>query len=84
MRATPPPDVIVCDIGLPDEDGLAFLRRVRALPGAAGRIPAAALTAWGLDEDRARAAGFDAYVVKPTDPANLAGVIDRLRQAGRG
>lgn len=86
VRATPPPDVIVCDIGLPDEDGLAFLRRVRALPGAAGRIPAAALTAWGLDEDRARAtdAGFDAYVVKPTDPANLAGVIDRLRQAARG
>jgi circadian clock protein KaiC len=86
VQATPPPDVIVCDIGLPDEDGLSLLRRVRALPGAAGRIPATALTAWGLDEDRARAAdaGFDAYVVKPTDPANLAGVIDRLRHAAKG
>ena len=86
VQSTPPPDVIVCDIGLPDEDGISLLRRVRALPGAAGRIPAAALTAWGLDEDRARAAaaGFDAYVVKPTDPANLATVIDRLRQPAKG
>ena len=67
VQSTPPPDVIVCDIGLPDEDGISLLRRVRALPGAAGRIPAAALTAWGLDEDRARAAaaGVNAYVVKP-------------------
>ncbi len=82
LQTVPPPDVIVCDIGLPEEDGISFLRRVRALPGALGRIPAAALTAWGLEEDRARAtdAGFQAYVVKPTDPANLAGVIDRLRQ----
>ena len=80
-----PPDVIVCDIGLPEEDGLSFVRRVRSLPGAAGRIPAAALTAWGLDEDRARAAeaGFQAYVVKPTDPANLAGVIAGLRRGAR-
>ena len=77
-----PLDAIVCDIGLPGEDGLSFIRTVRAMPGAAGRIPAAALTAWGLEEDRARAvaAGFQAYVVKPTDPATLANVVAGLRQ----
>jgi len=82
VQSPTPPDVIVCDIGLPDEDGISLVKRIRALPGSLGRIPTAALTAWGLDEDRARAAdaGFDAYVIKPTDPSNLAGVIDRLRQ----
>ena len=75
-------DAIVCDIGLPGEDGLSFIRKVRGLPGAAGRIPAAALTAWGLEEDRARAvdAGFQAYLVKPTDPATLANVVAGLRE----
>ena len=45
-RALDAVDAIVCDIGLPGEDGLSFMRKVRALPGA-GHIPAAALTAWG-------------------------------------
>ena len=79
-----PLDAIVCDIGLPGEDGLSFIRSVRGLPGAVGLTPAAALTAWGLDEDRARAlaAGFQAYIVKPTDPATLANVIAGLRPRG--
>jgi circadian clock protein KaiC len=73
-------DVIVADIGLPEEDGLTFIQKVRAMPGAAGKIPAAALTAWGMDEDRDRAmkAGFQAYIVKPTDPAKLASVVAGL------
>ena len=79
-------DVILSDIGLPDEDGLSFLRKVRQLPGEKGRIPAAALTAWGLDEDRARAtqAGFQAYIVKPTDPSTLAGTVAALRERRGG
>ena len=83
VQATPL-DAIVCDIGLPGEDGLSFIRSVRGLPGAVGLTPAAALTAWGLDEDRARAlaAGFQAYIVKPTDPATLANVIAGLRPRG--
>jgi CheY-like chemotaxis protein len=79
-----PLEAIVCDIGLPGEDGLSFIRSVRGLPGAVGLTPAAALTAWGLDEDRARAlaAGFQAYIVKPTDPATLATVVAGLRPHG--
>jgi CheY-like chemotaxis protein len=85
VQSQAPPDAIVCDIGLPDEDGISLVKRIRALPGALGRIPVAALTAWGLEEDRAKAAdaGFNAYVVKPTDPSNLAGVIDRMREAAK-
>jgi len=79
-----PFDLIVCDIGLPGEDGLSFMRKVRALPAPAGKIPAAALTAWGLPEDRARAveAGFQAYIVKPTDPSTLANALAGLRPEG--
>jgi CheY-like chemotaxis protein len=40
------PDVIVCDIGMPEEDGYSLIRRIRSRPGQAGQIPAAALTAW--------------------------------------
>ena len=83
MRSMPF-DLIVCDIGLPGEDGLSFMRKVRALPAPAGKIPAAALTAWGLPEDRARAveAGFQAYIVKPTDPSTLANALAGLRPEG--
>src|SRR5262245_61775693 len=45
------PDVILSDIGLPDEDGLTLIRRLRRLPDAPGRIPAAAVTAFTLGDD---------------------------------
>ena len=48
------PNVLVSDIGMPDEDGYAFLRRVRSLPRG-GAIPAIALTAYAREEDRVRA-----------------------------
>ena len=78
------PDVIVCDIGLPGEDGLALIRNVRALPGPAARVPAVALTAWGMPEDRSRAleAGFQAHLVKPSEPAKVSAVLAAL--VGRG
>ncbi|MDP3719934.1 MAG: ATP-binding protein [Acidobacteriota bacterium] len=65
-------DVLVCDIGLPDDDGYSLLRRLRNLPDG-GRIPAIALTARARPEDRARAlaAGFRAHLCKPLDPASL-------------
>src|SRR4029077_13586856 len=45
------PDVLVSDIGMPDEDGYAFIRRVRALgPERGGQVPAAALTAYAKGE----------------------------------
>jgi signal transduction histidine kinase/CheY-like chemotaxis protein len=73
------PDVLVSDIRLPDEDGYALLRRVRALdPGRA--LPAVAVTAYPRDEDRARAlqAGYQTHVPKPVEPAELAAVVARL------
>jgi CheY-like chemotaxis protein len=74
------PDVIVADIGLPGEDGLQFMRKVRARPGEEGRVPAVALTAWGLPRDRALAkeAGYQAHLVKPIEPATLVSVLGAM------
>ncbi len=67
-----PTDVLLCDVGLPDDDGYGLLRRLRLLPEGAG-IPAIALTAYARPEDRARAlaAGFRAHLSKPFDPGRL-------------
>ena len=78
------PDALILDIAMPDEDGYAALKRVRALEAEQGatadRIPAIALTAFGRSEDRLRAlqAGFHMHVAKPVDPAELAVVIASL------
>ena len=75
------PDVIVSDVGMPEEDGYSFLARVRALPVADGGLtPAAALTAFASTEDRMRAlkAGFQIHVPKPVQPAELATVVASL------
>ncbi|HWW86405.1 MAG TPA: response regulator, partial [Vicinamibacterales bacterium] len=73
-------DVIVADIGLPEEDGCDLIRRVRDLqPERGGRLPAIALTAYAHAEDRARAlaAGFQQYLVKPVDPDALVRAVTR-------
>ncbi len=74
------PHVVVCDIAMPGEDGFVFVRALRALPTPANAIPVIALTAFGRPEDRQRAlaAGFDAYLKKPVDPAELASTVMRL------
>ena len=71
------PDVIVSDIGMPDEDGYAFIRQVRA-EGA--RTPAIALTAYASKQDAQRAfvAGFQKHVIKPVEPAKLVSVVANL------
>ena len=68
------PDVALVDIGLPDIDGYEVARRIRASAGE--RVCLVALTGHGRPEDHARAreAGFDAHLVKPTD----VGEIERL------
>ena len=79
-----PPDVLLSDIGMPGEDGISLIRRVRSLdPARGGRIPAAALTAYTQpgDRDRAMDAGFQAFLAKPVDPQELARAVARL--AGR-
>jgi signal transduction histidine kinase/ActR/RegA family two-component response regulator len=67
-----PTDVLVCDVGLPDDDGYGLLKRLRRLPEGK-RIPAIALTALTRPEDRAKAlaAGFRAHLSKPLDPESL-------------
>ena len=67
-----PTEVLICDVGLPDDDGYGLLRRLRALPEGE-RVPAIALTAYARPEDRAKAlaAGFRAHLSKPLDPESL-------------
>jgi signal transduction histidine kinase len=75
------PDVVVCDIEMPDEDGYSFVRTLRQLPATeGGATPALALTAYAGTEDRARAlaAGFDEHLPKPANPAELAALVARL------
>jgi PAS domain S-box-containing protein len=83
LRATRP-DVLVSDIGMPGEDGLSLMRRVRSLPTThGGRTQALALTAYASEDDalRAFAAGFQLHVSKPVDPDELGAAIARLAQA---
>jgi len=78
------PDVLVCDIGLPEMDGYELIRRVRQMePGDGGATPAAALTAFARPEDRRRAliAGYQSHVAKPVVPEDLVAVVATL--AGR-
>jgi signal transduction histidine kinase/ActR/RegA family two-component response regulator len=65
-------DLLVCDVGLPDDDGYGLLKRLRSLPEGE-HIPAIALTAYARPEDRAKAlaAGFRAHLSKPLDPESL-------------
>jgi circadian clock protein KaiC len=67
------PHAILCDIGLPDEDGYSLLRRIRHHYPALDHVPALALTAWAGPEDRRRAedAGFVAHLKKPVEPRDL-------------
>jgi CheY-like chemotaxis protein len=74
------PDVLVCDIGLPFEDGYSLICRVRALATEeGGAIPAVALTAYAQESDRARAlaAGFQAHLTKPFEPGQLLSLLAR-------
>lgn len=69
------PNLIISDIGMPDEDGYAFLEGVRGLSDRDKRsIPAIALTAFTRQKDAARAyrAGFDVHIAKPVQPRTLA------------
>jgi CheY-like chemotaxis protein len=72
------PDIVLCDIGMPLEDGYSFIERVRTLPAErGGAIPAIAVTAYGRSEDRllALSCGFQQHLAKPVDPAELTAAI---------
>jgi signal transduction histidine kinase len=73
-------DVIISDIGMPVQDGYAFIRAVR---NNGDRTPAIALTAFARAEDRVRSiqAGFQSHLPKPVEPTELLTIVASL--AGR-
>jgi CheY-like chemotaxis protein/nitrogen-specific signal transduction histidine kinase len=85
------PNVLVSDIGMPDEDGYSLIRKVRALSTEkGGDIPAIALTGYVRVEERMRAldAGYHMFVPKPVEVGELATIIASLvgpveKSAGR-
>jgi two-component system, chemotaxis family, CheB/CheR fusion protein len=79
------PEVLLCDIAMPGEDGYSFLRRLRARgPARGGSIPAVALTALAGEGDRARAlaAGYQMHLTKPVDVHRLRRVVADLVTGG--
>ncbi|MEG4010478.1 response regulator, partial [Microcoleus sp. Pol1C5] len=77
-------DVLISDIGMPEDNGYFLIREVRALAAeAGGEIPAVALTAYASDRERSRAieAGFQMHISKPVQPDQIALIVANL--AGR-
>ncbi|WP_394846773.1 ATP-binding protein [Pendulispora brunnea] len=74
-------DVVVSDIGMPEEDGFAFIQRVRSLPpNQGGNVPAIALTAYARSEDAARAlrVGYQRHLAKPAEVDALVRMVATL------
>ena len=83
IASSAPPDVIVTDIGLPDEDGYRLMEQLGSRgKSLGGRIPVIALTAYGRPQDkrRALAAGFRMHLTKPVTPEALASALAVLAQ----
>ena len=76
------PDVFILDIGMPDIDGHALARQLRAQPALASAVYLA-LTGYGQASDRAssREAGFDHHLVKPVDAGQLLALLDERANA---
>ena len=75
------PDVLVSDIGMPDEDGYSLIRKLRELEAQrGGKLPAITLTAYAGSDDRQQAllAGFQMHLTKPVDAAELVAVVASL------
>jgi CheY-like chemotaxis protein len=75
------PDILVSDIGMPEEDGYSLIRKVRALPlEQGGNVPAAALTGYVSKEDYSKAlsAGYHSHIKKPVELEELIAVVARL------
>ncbi len=82
------PDLLLCDIEMPQEDGYAMIARLRRLSATeGGSIPAVALTAYACQDDQRRTllAGYQRHMSKPVNPpeliATLAGLVGRPAEA---
>jgi signal transduction histidine kinase/ActR/RegA family two-component response regulator len=74
-------DMLVSDIGMPEEDGYFLIRKLRQLEAQQGGwLPAIALTAYARSDDRRQAllAGFQMHLTKPVDAIELATVVSSL------
>jgi CheY-like chemotaxis protein len=73
------PDVVLCDLGLPDLDGFDVCRRVRLFSSSA-QPAMIALTGWGRKDDLrlSREAGFDYHLVKPVSSEALDAILQRV------
>jgi signal transduction histidine kinase/ActR/RegA family two-component response regulator len=73
------PDVVICDIGLPEMDGHEIARRLRADPNVAS-AKLIALTGWGAEGElrRSRESGFDFHLVKPVDANALLDLLSQI------
>jgi signal transduction histidine kinase/ActR/RegA family two-component response regulator len=73
------PDVVICDIGLPDMDGHEIARRLRGDPKVASAT-LIALTGWGAEDElrRTRESGFDFHLVKPVDANALLDLLSQI------
>ena len=74
------PDIVISDIEMPGEDGYSLIRRIRLMEPTSRRVPAIALTAYtrSVDRVRALAAGFQAHMSKPVEPAELVAAVKSL------
>ncbi len=75
------PDVLISDVGMPDIDGYALMRQIRALPPErGGQVPAVALTAYAREQDRKRAidAGYQLHLSKPIEINQLSASVAHL------
>lgn len=95
VRGTPP-DIVICDIAMPEEDGYGFVRRLRAWEarhadrlvadagGAVAPTPVVALSAFATaDSGDATGPTFDTFLAKPVDPPELLATLSRLVLATR-
>jgi len=78
------PQVMLLDIGLPDTDGYALARQMRAIPEVRGAV-LVALTGYGQPEDLRQAddAGFDHHLVKPADLGRVTDILAQVQAAKR-
>jgi len=74
------PDVILCDIGLPEFDGYKVARQVRQEPEL-NRVYLIGISGYGQEHDKERAwqAGFNAYLVKPVDMSELETLLAKFQ-----